>query len=158
VIYSNICQVPFKYIKVHCFSIHKVSCQYRPPNSVGVKITQGERESTSWVLLRLSIMAVSCLLSITLVYLSCLILRRIVSRPSLHFSFSGTFFIPRASLTLQLEKLSTFCSPVICSKYLRFLQVVDLGSSFTSLASSLTSQMKLGSSLISSSEIVTTRN
>ena len=56
-------------------------------------------------------------------------------RPSLHFSHSGTSMAGRAALILEEQKNSGFS----LRRYLRFTQVVDLGSEETILASTPTS-------------------
>ena len=104
----------------------RISCQwsfhrcrglcYNIGYQLGIHI--GELQAEDFLDANMSIMAQSCLLSFTLVYLFCLILRRVVTSPRLLFLFSGTCLTPRASLTPQLENISTCCIPVICLRYL----------------------------------------
>jgi hypothetical protein len=60
-------------------------------------------------------------------------------RPSLHFSHSGTSMTGRAALILEEQKNSGWQRPASLRRYLRFTQVVDLGSEETILASTPTS-------------------
>ena len=114
----------------------RISCQwsfhrcrglcYNIGYQLGIHI--GELQTEDFLDANMSIMAQSCLLSFTLVYLFCLILRRVVTSPRLLFLFSGTCLTPRASLTPQLENVSTCCIPVSCLRCLKFKQVLDRGS------------------------------
>ena len=109
------------------------------PNKVGVGVTQGEGSHLIYVLQRLSIMALMCLLSWTTKCFSALRFIKLLSKPNLHSSLSGTCLTGKAALTLKAEYSSTNSSCVTCLRYLRFLQVVDLGSLETILARILTS-------------------
>ena len=91
------------------------------------------------VLQRLSIIAHRDLLSSTLKNLSFFILNKLVMRPSLHSSDSGTSLTGRASLILVELYHWGWSSSLSIWKYRKFTQVVDLGSLETILSSNLTS-------------------
>ena len=91
------------------------------------------RENPLQVLHRLSIMAQIVLESSTLRNFSIFSFRRLSSSPSLHLSIPGTSLIGSSTLTLADEKNWWWANPVISCRYLRFEQVVDLGSEDTSL-------------------------
>ena len=88
------------------------------------------------MLQRLSTITQMCLKSMTWWYHWCFSLVKLAISPSFKFSLSGTCHDGRESLIF-----AELFSPVIWDRYLRFKQVVDLGSSWTILASILTSML-----------------
>ena len=91
------------------------------PQIMWVLGSPGEERNriSNYVLQRLSIIAVICLLSCICMNLTCLISINLDSRPSLHLSISGTFWAGNFSLILQELQLSGWSSPVLSLRYLK---------------------------------------
>ena len=117
---------------------HKIAPRSWAPNSCGVGVTQCRRKSGKRQL-RLYMIAQMRLLSWTIMCFSDLMANKFSIKPSLHLFFSGTLCEGRVFLTLHEEYSSTLSNCVFSLRYLRFLQVVDLGSPATILAITLTS-------------------